>query len=78
MSSSKKFTCKGTLRLLLLFICLRSPPLLGFCLGWSGNFEGSASGQFQSVKLMHNTIKKTSGVIAILLAEILVRKWREK
>ncbi len=28
----KKLTCKGTLRQV--FICLRPPPLLGFCLGW--------------------------------------------
>jgi hypothetical protein len=28
----KKFTCKGTLRQV--FICLRPPPLIGFCLGW--------------------------------------------
>ncbi len=32
----KKLTCKGTLRQV--FICLRPPPLLGFCLGWSSNF----------------------------------------
>jgi hypothetical protein len=32
------------------FICLRPPPLLGFCLGWSSNFIGSESGQ--GVKLM--------------------------
>jgi hypothetical protein len=37
----KKLTCKGTLRQE--FICLRPPPLLGFCLGWSGNFVGSES-----------------------------------
>ncbi len=35
----KKFTCKGTLRQV--FICLRPPSLLGFCLGWSSNFVGS-------------------------------------
>jgi hypothetical protein len=28
----KKLTCKGTLRQV--FICLRPPPLVGFCLGW--------------------------------------------
>ncbi len=33
MSSCKKLTCKGTLRQV--FICLRPPPLLVFCLGWS-------------------------------------------
>ncbi len=37
----KRFTCKGTL--LQVFICLRPPPLLGFCLGWSSDFEGSES-----------------------------------
>jgi hypothetical protein len=33
-------------------IFLRSPPLLGFCLGWSSNFVGSVSGQIQNVKLL--------------------------
>jgi hypothetical protein len=33
------------------FICLRPPPLLCFCLGWSSSFVGSESGQIQSVKL---------------------------
>ncbi len=47
MSSSKKLTFKGTLRQV--FICLRPPPLLGLCLGWSCNFAGSESGQIQSV-----------------------------
>ncbi len=32
----KKLTCKGTLRQM--YICLRPPPLLGFCLGWSCTF----------------------------------------
>ncbi len=36
MSSSKKLTCKRTLRQV--FFCLGPPPLLGFCLGWSSNF----------------------------------------
>jgi hypothetical protein len=36
MSSSKKVTWKVTLRQV--FICLRHPPLLGFCLGWSSSF----------------------------------------
>ena len=35
----KKSTCKGTLRQV--FICLRSPPLLGYCLGWCSNIVGS-------------------------------------
>ncbi len=39
MSPSKKWTCKGIL--LQVFICLRSPSLLGFCLGWSTSFVGS-------------------------------------
>jgi hypothetical protein len=43
-------SCKGTLRQV--FICLRPPPLLGFCLG--GILYGSDSGQIQSVKLMQN------------------------
>jgi hypothetical protein len=43
----KELSCKGTL--LEVFICLRPPPLLGFCLGWSSNFVGSESGQLQSV-----------------------------
>jgi hypothetical protein len=47
MSSSNKLTCKGTLRQV--FICLSTPPLLGYCLGWSSNFVGSLSGQMQSV-----------------------------
>jgi hypothetical protein len=54
MSSSKKLTCKWTLRQM--FICLRPPPLLGFCLEWSSNFVGSESGQTQSVKLLHNMV----------------------
>jgi hypothetical protein len=49
------FTCKGTLRQV--FICLRPPPLLGFCLGWwSSNFLDSESGQIQSVKLLQNMV----------------------
>jgi hypothetical protein len=54
MSSSKKLTCKGTLRQV--FICLRLPPLLGFCLGWSSNFVGSESVQIQSVILLQNMV----------------------
>ncbi len=54
MSSSKKLTCKRTLRQV--FICLRPPPLLRFCLGWSSNFVGSKSGQKQSVKLLQNLV----------------------
>ncbi len=38
------------------FICLRPPPLLNLCLGWSSNFVGSESGQIQSVKLLQNTV----------------------
>ncbi len=58
MSSSKKFTCKGTLRQV--FICLRPPPLLGFRLGLSSNFVGSESGQIQSVKLLQNMVSNTT------------------
>jgi hypothetical protein len=46
----KKLTCKRTLRQV--FICLRPPPLLGSCLGWSSNFVGSEAGQIQSVILL--------------------------
>jgi hypothetical protein len=60
MSSSKKITCKKTLREV--FICQKLPPLLGFCLGWfTPNCIGSESGQIQSVKtsaeyvLQHNS-----------------------
>ncbi len=31
-----------------MFICLRPPPFLGFCLGWSSNFVDYESGQIQS------------------------------
>jgi hypothetical protein len=54
----KKITCKGTLRQV--FICLRPPPLLGFWLGCYSNFEGSESGQKQSVKLLQNMVSNTS------------------
>ncbi len=54
MSSSKKFTCKGTLWQV--FICLRPHPLLGSCLGWSNNIVGSESGQIQSVKFLQNMV----------------------
>ncbi len=50
----KKLTCKGTLRQV--FICLRPPPLLGFCLGWSSNFAGSETGQIQTVKVLQNMV----------------------
>jgi hypothetical protein len=50
----KKNFCKGTLRQV--FICLRPPPLLDCCLGWSSNFVGSESGQIQSVKLLLNMV----------------------
>jgi hypothetical protein len=38
------------------FICLRLPPLLGNCLGWSSKFVGSESSQIQSVKLLQNIV----------------------
>jgi hypothetical protein len=44
MSSSKNID------LWQVFNCLRAPPLLGFCFGWSSNFVGSEPGQIQSVK----------------------------
>jgi hypothetical protein len=50
----KRLTCKGTLREM--FICLRPPTLLYFCLGWSRNFVGSETGQTQSVKLLQNMV----------------------
>jgi hypothetical protein len=49
---------KGTLRQAI--ICLRPPPLLGFCLGWSSNFVGSESGQIESVKLLLNILQHNS------------------
>ncbi len=54
----KKLACKGTLRQE--FICLRPPPLLGFCLGWLSNFVGSECGQKQSVKLLQNMVFDTT------------------
>jgi hypothetical protein len=54
----KKLTCKGTVRQV--FIWLRPPPLLGFCLGWSSNSVGSKSGQIQSVNLLQNMVSNTS------------------
>ncbi len=54
MSSSKILTWKGILWQV--FICPRSPPLLGFCLGWYSNFVGSESGQIKSVELLQNMV----------------------
>jgi hypothetical protein len=54
----KKLACKGTLRQV--FICLRHPPLLGFCLGWLSIFVGSECGQKQSVKLLQNMVSNTT------------------
>ncbi len=56
MSLSNKLVCKGTLRQV--FICMRPPPLQGFCLGWSIKFVGSESGQ--SVKLPQNMVSNRS------------------
>ncbi len=53
----KKLTLKGTLRQL--FIYLRPPPLLGFCLGWSCNIVGPESGQKQNVKLLQLSYSTT-------------------
>jgi hypothetical protein len=55
MLSSKKLTCKGTLRL----VCIWPPPLPRFRLDVSGNFVGSESGQIQSVKLLQNMVSNT-------------------
>jgi hypothetical protein len=54
MSHLKQLTFKGTLQMV--FICLRPPPLLGFCLGWYGKFVGSEFGQKQSVKFLQNMV----------------------
>ncbi len=51
MQHLQKLSCKGTLRQV--FICLRPPLLLSFCLGRSSNFVGSEYGQIQSVKLQN-------------------------
>jgi hypothetical protein len=53
-----KLTSKGTLWQV--FICLRPPPLLGFCLGWCSNFVGSEFGQNQSTKLLQNMVYNTT------------------
>ncbi len=47
----KKFIWKGTFQQV--FIRLRPPSLLSFCLGWSSNFVGS---EIQSVKLLQNMV----------------------
>jgi hypothetical protein len=56
MSSSKKISCKGTLRQV--FICLRPPPLLGFLFVVVGLaiFVRSESDQIQSIQLMQNMV----------------------
>jgi hypothetical protein len=52
---SSKLTCKGTWRQV--FIFLRPPPLLAFCLEWKNNFVGLESGQIHSVSVdaLHTT-----------------------
>jgi hypothetical protein len=60
----KKFTCKGTLRHV--YFCLRPPPHLGFCLGWSRNFVGSESGQVESVKLLKNIVSNRMHTVYVL------------
>ncbi len=55
-----KFTYKVTLRQV--FICLRRPPLLDFCLGWCNSFVGSESCQLQSVKLLSCRIWSPPGL----------------
>ncbi len=47
-------TCKGTFWQVA--ICLRPPPLLDFCLGWSNNFVGYETGRIQSVILLQNMV----------------------
>ncbi len=62
MSSSKKMTCKWTLRQL--FICLRPPPLLGFCLGVLQQFcrFWIWSDTHSSVKLLQNMLSNTTNI----------------
>ncbi len=43
-----------------MFICLRPPPLIGFCLGSSSNFVGSESGLKKNVKLLPNMVSNTT------------------
>ncbi len=50
----KRLTCKETLRQV--FVCLRPPPLLGVCVGWSSNLIGSESGKIQSVNFLQNMV----------------------
>ncbi len=50
----KNFSCKGTLRQL--FICLRPPPDLDYCLWWPSHFVGSESGQIQNVQSLQNMV----------------------
>jgi hypothetical protein len=54
--SSSKVTWRWTLRQL--FICLRPPPHLGFCLGVK--ILGSESGQIHSVKLLQYMLSNTT------------------
>ncbi len=54
----KNWSYKGNLRQV--FICLKSPPFLDFCLGWSSNLVGSESGQIQSGKLLENMVSRTT------------------
>jgi hypothetical protein len=48
------------------FVCLRPPPLLGFCLGWSSNFVGSESGKIQSVNLQQDSTPPTTSQLHTL------------
>ncbi len=66
----KKLTWKGSGRQVL--ICLRPPPLLGFCLGCSINFVGSESCQIQSVKLLQNMVSNRTPYHPLLSHSILI------
>jgi hypothetical protein len=44
----------------MVFIYLRAPPLLGFCLGRKSNFVDSESGRKQSGKLLQHMVSNTT------------------
>ncbi len=61
-----------------MFICLRHPLLLGFCLGGSSSIVGSESGQIQNIKLQHNPIHPPPPLhtvfVHIIYSTVLIRK----